>query len=137
MSKGIFPTSEIPVVTKNQLKMMYFLGLILSKVVSKSRIQSIIVQNQFNNQGIQKDITTVIEKDKILNTEITLLKNSDCDCENEEISRWSFPVLCILLLPIFAISVGFLIKGISEIPIDSMMIIGFIFNCFWYQETVP
>jgi len=35
MSRGIFPTSEFPVVTKNQLKMMYFLGLILSKVISK------------------------------------------------------------------------------------------------------
>jgi hypothetical protein len=86
---------------------------------------------------MQKEISAVIEKNAILNTEITQLKNSECDCENEKITRWSFPVICILLLPFFAISVGMVIKGISEIPIDIMMIIGFILNCFWYQEVVP
>jgi hypothetical protein len=137
MSRGIFPTSEFPIVTKNQLKMMYFIGLILSKVVSKSRMQSIVGKYQFSNQETQKEISAVIEKDAILNSEITLLKNSECDCENEKITRWSFPVLCILILPLFAISLGMVIMGISEIPIDIMMIIGFILNCFWYQEVVP
>jgi hypothetical protein len=46
MSRGIFPPSEIPVVTKNQIRQMYFIGLILSKVISKSRIQSMIQQYQ-------------------------------------------------------------------------------------------
>ncbi|MBN1861924.1 MAG: hypothetical protein JW840_10765, partial [Candidatus Thermoplasmatota archaeon] len=31
MSRGIFPPSEIPVITKNQLRQMYLLGLMLSK----------------------------------------------------------------------------------------------------------
>ena len=53
MSRGVFPTSEFPVVTKNQLKMMYFLGLILSKVISKSMIQSVVGRYQFNNQVMQ------------------------------------------------------------------------------------
>ncbi|HUS98985.1 MAG TPA: hypothetical protein VMY59_01535 [Candidatus Thermoplasmatota archaeon] len=71
MSRGIFPTSEIPVVTKNQLKQMYFLGLILSKVVSKSRMQSMVQQNQLINAEIQKEISAVIEKDATLD----LLRN--------------------------------------------------------------
>ncbi len=101
MSRGIFPESEFPVVTKNQLKMMYFLGLILSKVISKSRIQSMMGKYQFNNQEIQKEISAVIEKDTIINPEITQLKNSECDCENEinqeKISTTDFsdtPVIC-------------------------------------------
>jgi hypothetical protein len=42
MSRGIFPPSEIPVITKTEIRQMYFLGLILSKVISKSRIQSMV-----------------------------------------------------------------------------------------------
>jgi hypothetical protein len=101
MSRGIFPTSEFPVITKQQIKQMYFLGLILSKFVSKSRIQSMVGKYQFNNQEIQKDITTVIEIDKTLTTEITQLKDFDCDCENEinqeKISTTDFsdtPIIC-------------------------------------------
>ncbi len=98
MSRGIFPASEMPVVTKNQLKMMYFIGLILSKAISKSRIQSLIGKYQFSNQDIQKEISTVIGKDTTINSEITLLKDSECDCENEETSQWNFPILCNTLL---------------------------------------
>jgi hypothetical protein len=136
MSNGIFPTSEIPVVTKNQLRQMYFIGLILSKVISKSKIQSVIGKYQFSNQEIQKEISIVIEKDTTLNSEITQLKSSDCDCENQNTARWSFPVLCILLFPLFAISAGLLILGISYIPIEILTVIGSILNCFWYPTTV-
>jgi hypothetical protein len=97
MSRGIFPTSEIPVVTKNQLKMMYFFGLILSKVISKSRIHSMVEQYQLNNQETQKEISTVIEKDTILNADVTQLQNSDCDCENENTTDWHFPIICTFL----------------------------------------
>jgi hypothetical protein len=105
MSRGIFPTSEFPVVTKNQLKMMYFLGLILSKVTSKSRIQSLIGKYQFNNQEIQQEITTIIEKDTTINTEITQLQNSDCDCEMDTTAIWHFPILCTILAGILFIGI--------------------------------
>jgi hypothetical protein len=97
MSRGIFPTSDKPVVTKNQLKIMYFFGLILSKVISKSRIQSIVGKYQFNNQEIQKEISAVIEKDTTINAEISQLKNSECDCENENRIDWHFPIICAFL----------------------------------------
>jgi hypothetical protein len=101
MNRGIFPTSEYPVVTKTQIRQMYFLGLILSKIISKSRIQSMIGKYQFNNQEMQKEISAVIEKDTTINSEIIQLKNSECDCENENTTDWNFPIICLLLFPIF------------------------------------
>ncbi len=98
MSRGIFPSSEIPVLTKNQIRQMYFIGLILSKVVSKSRIQSLIGKYQFNNQEMQKEINAVIEKDTTINSEITQLKSSECGCTGEyQLRLWPFPIICILL----------------------------------------
>lgn len=112
MSRGIFLTSDIPVVTKNQIKIMYFVGLILSKVVSKSRIQSIVGKYQFNNQEIQKEISAVIEKDATLDREVTQLSNSECGCDNEQTSSlgflWHFPVLCTIML-IIALAYDYLI----------------------------
>jgi hypothetical protein len=116
ISRGIFPTSEFPVVTKNQLKMMYFLGMILSKVISKSRIQSMIGKYQFNNQEMQKEISAVIDKDSTINAEITQLKGSECDCENEKEINWAFPVLCSILffifLPLLLLATSFAFAGI-------------------------
>jgi hypothetical protein len=108
INRGTFPTSEIPVITKQQIRQMYFIGLILSKIISKSRIQSMVQQYQFNNQEIQKEISAVIEKDTTLNLEITQLKNSECDCDNEEsIGTWKFPAICVVLL---------IIEGLIVIP---------------------
>lgn len=125
MSGGIFPQSEIPVVTKNQIRQMYFLGLILSKVISKSRIQSIIGQYQFSNQEIQKEISTVIEKDATPNWEISQLKDSECDCENGNTFSWHFPIICgvlfLLVLPILGPALIF--KAIIESLLDSNRIL--------------
>jgi hypothetical protein len=101
MSRGIFPTSEIPVLTKNQLKQMYFLGLLLSKIISKSKIQSIIGRYQLSYQEMQKEISAVIEKDVTLNGEMNQLSNSECDCENEKIIRSDLSTtICTILLVI-------------------------------------
>jgi hypothetical protein len=101
MSRGIFPASDIPVITKNQLKQMYFIGLILSKFLSKSRMHSIIGKYQFNNQEMQKEISAVIEKDATLNGEMNQLSNSECDCENEKIIRLDLSTtICTILLVI-------------------------------------
>ncbi len=112
MSRRILPPSEIPVVTKNQLRQMYFLGLILSKGISKSRIQSMIGKYQFNNQDTQKEISAIIEKDGTLKEEITQFQNSECDCENENTLVWHPIVLCtvffILYLSFFSLwRIGF------------------------------
>jgi hypothetical protein len=138
MSQGIFPTSDVPVITKNQIRQMYFLGLILSKVISKSRIQSMIGKYQFNNQEVEQEISTVIEKDKLLNTEIIQLQTSDCDCENENAIGWRFPVICILLFPLWIVAAILVIITHYGIPPDfvyyfaeGMAFIGRTLNCFW------
>jgi len=137
MSKGIFPTSEFPVVTKNQLKMMYFIGLILSKVISKSRMQSIVGKYQFNNQDIQKEISAVIEKDATLKGEITQLQNSECDCENNDATSWNFPVLCLIL---YAIVSFIFIADIFGLNFNNLYFfveyIGNQLNCF-YSPSIP
>ncbi len=94
MSRGIFPPSEIPVITKQQIRQMYFIGLILSKFISKTRLQSKIHTNQLITPDIQQEINAVIEKDSVLKDEITQLVNSDCGCEKSE---WGFPIICTTL----------------------------------------
>jgi len=94
-----FPVFSNLVLTKNQIRQMYFLGLILSKVISKTRMQSIIKQYQVSNREVQKEINVVIEKDARLNGEMTQLSTLKCDCGNENIS-WHFPIICTLLIPI-------------------------------------
>jgi len=133
MSRGIFPTSEFPAVTKTQIRQMYFLGLILSKVVSKSTIQSLIGKYQFNNQEIQKEINAVIEKDTTINSEITQLKNSQCDCENEKTTRlWDFRFICLFILfPPYIIIRAIEIHLPIYLPVVIMLIIGSFFHCFW------
>ncbi len=134
MSRGIFPTTEFPVITKQQIRQMYFLGMILSNLISKSRIQSLIGKYQYNNQGIQQELNAVIEKETILNGEISQLKETDCDCKAENTSSWNFPIICLLLFPIFLI-----IEVLFTIAPDvfrwwSFFFITFgdlFFGCFW------
>ncbi len=139
INRGIFPTSEIPVITKTQIRQMYFLGLILSKDISKSKIQSLIGKYQFNNQEIQKEISTVIEKDASINLEITQLKESECDCENESVSEWRFPVSCVALYIIFMFFIfvmfffhdNFNGGDIAAAIANSIAQIADVLNCFW------
>ena len=132
INRGIFPTPEFPVLTKNQLKQMYLIGLILSKVISKSRIQSMIGKYQSNNQEIQKEISTVIKKDTTLNSEIIQLKDSDCDCESKDTTQWDFRVICTLILfPLYGLTRLIEIGYNIYFPVVIMLIIGSFFNCFW------
>jgi len=141
MSKGIFPPSEIPVVTKNQIKMMYFIGLILSKVISKSRMQSMVRNYQLMNNEIQQELSTVIDKEAILKKEITQLKDSECDCDNENTTTWRFPVICTMLYFLYNFLV-FLVDRFHQLYYSVFlvsciwMIMGLasysLFNCNWY-----
>ena len=97
MSRGEFLVSNVPVLTKNQLKQMYFIGSILSKIISTTRMQSIVGKHQFRNQMMQSEIFTVIEKEATLKGEITQLSNSECDCEKQRTTRWRYPIICSML----------------------------------------
>jgi hypothetical protein len=131
MSRGIFPTSDIPVLTKSQIRQMYLVGLLLSRFISKSRIQSMIGKYQFNNQEIQKEISAVIEKDAIIRGKITQLSNSECDCKNENTTEWSFPVLCIFLYPLLIISTVLALLLHYYPFYEFMEALAKELNCFW------
>jgi len=100
LSRGIFPTSEIPVLTKNQIRQMYFFGLILSKFISKSRMQSMVKQQyQFINQAVKKDLSAVVQKDAKLMGAIQDL--SACDCNITRDSKLQ-ELICDILLKILS-----------------------------------
>jgi hypothetical protein len=110
MSRGIFPAAEIPVITKTQIRQMYFLGLMLSKVINKSRILSFIEMYQLNNQKVQKKITAIIERDNKLSEEITQLSNLNCQCESQNIkNQVHFPLICGILLILLCIPTFFIL----------------------------
>jgi hypothetical protein len=133
MSRGIFPTSEFPVLTKTQIRQMYFLGLLLSKVISKSRIQSLVGEYQFNNQEIQKEISAVIEKNAMLKEELNQLKDSDCDCENEYSPLWSFPIICLFLIVFYCITFTLWMYGFDTFAPIFFWVedLGQKLDCFW------
>ncbi len=137
MSRGIFPTSDIPVLTKNQLRQMYIIGLMFSKIISKSRIQSFLDKYHLINQVMQIEINAVIEKNVILKGEITQLSFLKCDCENESTTRWSYPVLCALVIPLLILGLELLfIFGHSHL-LDIIMTLGQNLDCFWYIHFPP
>ncbi len=103
MSRGIFTTSEFPLVTKNQIRQIYFLGLILSKIMSNSRMQSLIVKHHLMNPEIQPEILALIEKNSLVQAEITQVKSSECDCKNENTKVMYYPIICSILLSLYFI----------------------------------
>jgi hypothetical protein len=88
------------VITKSYLNYAYIMGVILSRRLDASKIHSLLKLSQERHQGIPKEINAVIEKNAKLNGEITQLSNLKCDCENNTTTRWTFYILCMLLLPL-------------------------------------
>jgi hypothetical protein len=121
-----------PVLTEKFLKHAYTMGVILTKTISKSKMQS-IEQFRMNNQGLQKEITAVIEKNTTLKGEMTQLSSTTCDCENENTTLWTFPALCNVLWP-FYISAYIYNKANGFFPIFLFVIdsIGLLLKCWWY-----
>ena len=150
----IFLLLDTPTITKNQIKQMYFIGLLFKGMFSKSKMQSILEQNRFNSQEMQQEITAVIEKDATLNREVTQILNSECDCDNEQTSSWGFPILCSILnvlmiipLILFAFGsslgalglwfrlvglIGYVIVMIALPIIYAIINVGTIFDCNWW-----
>ena len=134
ISRGEFPLSDIPILTKNQLKQLYLIGLMFSKVISKSRMQSVVQQYQLFNPEMQHGIKDVIEKDTTLNAEINQLQNSECDCENKNTTGlWKFPVICMGLYLIFWFFLVLYLFGIriAEVFVEFIGQIAYNLDCFW------
>jgi hypothetical protein len=130
-----FSTFTYPVFTKRFLDFAYRFGLFLSKIINKSKIQSIFEQYQLNNQGVRKEISVIIERDVTLKNDLNQFLNLSCDCENENKTVWNFPILCVLLLiPFYFFWFFFVLIGNYHWLIaylEFAMGIGSSFHCFW------
>jgi len=93
---SVFPP---PVLTEKFLKHAYTMGVILTKTISKSKIHSMLEQYQISNQGVQREISAVVERDAKLKEEITQLSDLKCDCNNNsEIGWYYYPlIICATL----------------------------------------
>ena len=121
-----------PILTKNQLKHMYLVGLMFSKTISKSKIHSLLERYQLNNQRVQKEITAVIEKDDTINRELTQLSNSKCNCRNNSgVTYWPFPVICSVLgvVVLFFLFLTLTI-GVGDKILETTFILGQKLNCW-------
>jgi len=126
-----FPVFNTPVLTKNQLKQMYLVGLMLSKTISKSKIHSLLEQHQMIPQGLQKEITDVIQKNATLNREIKQLSNAQCDCgDSTGVTAWMFPVICTILAAINLFSIFLVLTiHVGYYLYRTANFLGLIFNC--------
>jgi len=128
-----FSVSTPHILTKKELNTAYHIGLILSKTLGISKIHSMFERYQVSNQGVQKELTAVIEKDAKLNAEMTQLSDLKCNCENDNTTRWSYPVLCTILFPLFYLSllIGIVFqKEFYFIVIIHELVL--LLNCSWY-----
>lgn len=139
ISKGGFFNPDVrfsllntPCLTKNQLKHIYQIGLILTKIVSKSRMYSIVEEYRLINPGMQKEISAAIENNPTIKVEIMQLSNIQCDCgNNSEIIVWDFPILCLLLIPFLVIALWLAFHGGSTFLGDIIVVIASALNCSW------
>jgi hypothetical protein len=93
-----FSTFTFPVITEKFLKHAYTMGILLSRTPSKSKIHSMHERYQVNNQAVQKELAAVIEKDTVLKKEMMQLSSLSCGCDNGNVTTWTFPVICTILL---------------------------------------
>jgi len=126
-----FSIFNTPVLTNRQLKHMYIVGLMLSKVISKSTIHSIAEQYQLSNPEMRKEMSATIEIDATLNAEITQLSNSKCDCENGSTTDLYLPVLCQILL--YLLLFIYIFPYITFPIWGSALLIAILLNCPWTQ----
>ncbi|PNX53551.1 MAG: hypothetical protein BV458_04035 [Thermoplasmata archaeon M9B2D] len=129
-----FSIFNTPVLTKNHLKHMYAVGVMLSKFISKSKMHSMVEQYKLTNQDLQKEIIAVVENDATLKGKITQLSNSGCNCESDIIENWFFPVICTVLFPLFVLIM--ILWGLSHFSLFDILLsviisVGAILNCFW------
>jgi hypothetical protein len=126
-----FSIFNTPVLTKNQLKISYIVGLMLSKSINKSIMYSMAKHHQLSNPGLHNEISATIEKDARLNAEMTQLSNLTCDCENHNTTELFTPVLCQILAYLFLF---IMIFPKITFPIwGSALLIAILLNCTWTQ----
>jgi hypothetical protein len=122
------PDFIIYVFTKNFLITANHLGLILSKTLRPSRIHLLLSQYHTYDSDLQKKINILKTKNDALNRECIQLSSFNCDCQNEpEATKWTFPVICVILLNLFIISALLYLQSLVEAILNLAITI----QCSW------
>ncbi len=147
MSKGIFPTSEIPVITKQQIRHMFFLGLILTKVINNSRLFSLLKQNQKKISEVKEKFINIIEKKTKGNEILSALSKSINQHRSLDYPIIDFIVNVFFFVLLIILGISSLVSGFFFIfssiivyildPIENSNVVKFItmlwafFGLFW------
>lgn len=94
-----FPATQLtsfPTVTKKQLSLIYYLGVVLFKMMGKARLTSLATTHPILSIQTKNKIDAIIGKDAKLSKEILQLSASDCHCYNETGMNYR-PVACFIL----------------------------------------
>ena len=104
----------------------------IQNIIQKSEVKGSPIRFQQLLGRLQKEIIGAIEKNDVLNGRLKQLSDLPCDCEKDNnTTRWSFPVICLLLSPLFIFALMLSIKFQNDYPLTIMWFIGTILNCFW------
>ena len=138
-----FSTFTFPVITDKFLKRIYTMGVVLFRTFSKTKIQSLIQHHPIMNQEIQKELSSVVQKNFILKGELAQLSNLKCDCEKENTTMsWSFPIICGITIIIIALGEKLLycsfiteheiiLEILILLMVMSIYIGGLVLQCWW------
>jgi hypothetical protein len=129
----IFRLSAVPLpaLTMKELRTEFRLGLLLFKFFGKTQITTMARQYALHHQQLQTQITAAMKKDEKITSELSQLQSLDCHCSTStEATSWGFPVLCIILVSLYFISLTLLYDfGVGGLLFLTSFILANIFNC--------
>jgi hypothetical protein len=83
------------------------------------------------NVETENDVLEIIESDVELSDIVEELESYRCGCGDETSLGWSFSVICLVLYPTLYVYLFFDLMLHITLPMDIIILIGEIFNCFW------
>jgi hypothetical protein len=121
-----FPSTQqisFPTITKRQLYLMYFLGLVLFQIMGKARMESLVKAHPINVQANDR-INSIIGNNTRLKEETAQLTILNCpSCTRSLDWGWNYPIICTILVIIDVISVFLMvIMHPGYIPLTIWMI---------------
>ena len=120
-----------PKMNAEYLNKAYKYGVEIVDVLGEDEALEMIESIECTNPQIFNDMTDIISNNPELNNRIEQLMALQCDCEDDFSIGWSFPVICLLLIPFLWIAMSAWITYHIEWPIIIMEFIGERLNCFW------
>jgi len=117
VSMLLIGTMAIPISALNKEHLFFGVG-IQSAIAEESIISEV-------ESRMLKEIKVSIESNPELKERIEQLKDSDCDCEKDNVNGWDFPVLCTILFILFVIAL------FTTGPLTLWGLLATVMDCSW------